>query len=104
VVDAEVRAIEAQLFSGYGELDRLQKDIGRRTGVGVSRWCPVPEGEKAELLHERTSEDEMLLYPSELPGHAFEPQELVGSRSVAQPFSATESAVGDAVRRISESR
>src|SRR5258706_20710 len=58
VVYAEVRAIEAQLFSGYGELDRLQKDIRRRAGLGVSRWCPVPEGEKAELLHERTSEDE----------------------------------------------
>ena len=57
VVYAEVRAIEAQLFSGYGELDRLQKGIGRHADVGVWLWCPVPEGEKADLLHERTSEN-----------------------------------------------
>src|SRR5258706_12009738 len=51
VVYAEICAIEAQLFSGYGELDRLQKDIRRRAGLGVSRGCPVPEREEAEPFH-----------------------------------------------------
>ena len=53
VVHAEIRAIEAQFFSGYRELDRLQKGIGRRADVGVRRWCPVPEGEKADPFHAR---------------------------------------------------
>src|SRR4249920_1402910 len=53
VVHAEVRAVEAQLFGRYGELDRLQKGIGRRADIGVWRWCPVPEGEKADSFHGR---------------------------------------------------
>src|SRR4029077_8087872 len=51
VVHAEIRAIKAQFFSGYRELDRLQNGIRRRAHVGVWRWCPVPEGEKADLFH-----------------------------------------------------
>src|SRR5437773_1446794 len=53
VVHAEIRAIGAQFFGGYRELDRLQKGIGRRADVGVWRWCPVPEGEKADPFHAR---------------------------------------------------
>ena len=51
VVHAKIRAIEAQFFGGYGELDRLQKRIRRCAYVRVRLWCPVPEGEKADLLH-----------------------------------------------------
>ena len=51
LVHAEIRAIEAQFFGGYRELDRLQKRIRRCVYVRVRRWCPVPEGEKADLFH-----------------------------------------------------
>ena len=51
VVHAEIRAIETQFFSGDRELDRLQKGIRRCAYVRVRRWCPVPKGEKADLLH-----------------------------------------------------
>jgi hypothetical protein len=50
-VHAEIRAIEAQLFGGYRELDRLQKRIRRCAYVRVRRWCPVTEGEKTDLFH-----------------------------------------------------
>ena len=53
VVHAEVRAIEAQFFGGYRELDRLQNGIRRRAHLRVWRCCPVPEGKKADLFHAR---------------------------------------------------
>jgi hypothetical protein len=37
VVHAEIRAIEAQFFGGYRELDRLQKRIRRCADVGSAR-------------------------------------------------------------------
>jgi hypothetical protein len=46
----EYGAIEAQFFSGYGELDRLQKRIRRCAYVRVRCWCPVPEGQKSDLF------------------------------------------------------
>src|SRR6185503_2528262 len=51
VVDAEVRAIEAELFGSDGEIDRLQEGVGCRANAGVRRWRPMPERKKAELLH-----------------------------------------------------
>src|SRR6185295_18727102 len=40
VVHAEVGAVESQLLSGYGQVDRLEKGIRRRAYVGVGRGCP----------------------------------------------------------------
>src|SRR5207249_3169209 len=51
VVHAEVRAVEAQRFGGYRQLDRLQTRIRRCAYVRVRLWCPVPEGEKADCFH-----------------------------------------------------
>jgi hypothetical protein len=61
VVHAEIRAIEAQFFGGYRELDRLQKRIGRCPNVRVARWCPVPEGEKADFFHATYLREKALL-------------------------------------------
>ena len=57
VMDAEVRAIEAQLFGGCRQLDRLQQGIRRRAHVGIGRRCPVPEGEKTDPFHARSLQE-----------------------------------------------
>jgi hypothetical protein len=51
VVDAEVRAVSAQLFGGDRQLDRLQQRVGRRPHLRTRRGRPVPEREKTNALH-----------------------------------------------------
>ena len=51
MVDAEIGAVRAQLLGGDGEVDRLQQRVGRRARLRLRRGRPVPEREKADLLH-----------------------------------------------------
>ena len=51
VVDAEVRAVGAELLGRDGELDRLQQRVGRRADLRVGRGGPVAEGQEADVFH-----------------------------------------------------
>ena len=52
MVHPEVCPVGAQFLRGDGEVDRLQQGIGGRSRLRVRRRCPMPEREKADLLHE----------------------------------------------------
>ena len=51
VVDAEVRAIGAELLGRDGQLDRLEQGVGRRTHLRVRRIGPVAERQEPDALH-----------------------------------------------------
>ncbi len=51
VMDAEERAVGAELLGGDRELDRLQERVGRRSHFRLRRRSPMAEGEEADLFH-----------------------------------------------------
>jgi len=51
VVDAKERTVCAQFFGRDGHVDRLQQHVGGGSGLGMGGRRPVPEVEKADLLH-----------------------------------------------------
>ena len=51
MMDPEIGAVRAQLLGGNGEVDGLQQRIRGRAGLRLRRGRPVPEREKADLLH-----------------------------------------------------
>ena len=52
VMDAEERAVGAELLGGDSEVDRLQQRVGRCSSLGLRRRSPMAEGEEADLFHE----------------------------------------------------
>ena len=51
VVDAEVRAVGAQLLGRDGQLDRLEQRVRRGTHLRVRRLRPMAERQEPDLLH-----------------------------------------------------
>jgi hypothetical protein len=51
VVNAEERAVDAQLLRGHGQLYPLQQRITRRPGAGTLHRTPVAEGQEANSFH-----------------------------------------------------
>ena len=52
VMDAEVRAVGAELLGRDGQVDRLQQRVGRRPHLRLRRRRPVAEREEADLFHD----------------------------------------------------
>jgi hypothetical protein len=50
VMDAEERAIGAELLGGDGEVNGLQQCIGRRSRLRLRRRSPGAEGEEADFF------------------------------------------------------
>ena len=51
MMDAEVRAVRAQLLGGDSEFERLEQRIRRRAHLRAVRVTPVSEREKSDALH-----------------------------------------------------
>jgi hypothetical protein len=51
VMHTKIRPVGAEFLRSHREVDRLQQDVAGRTRRGVGRGGPVPEGQKADLLH-----------------------------------------------------